>query len=248
MRESHKERPHFNITDDVDLVEYRTISPLAVVAFVLSLLTPVAFLSSVLLLFPLIVVLVSGIALWRIKSRAPVFLGKKLAGFALFLSLAVAVAAPCDWFVYRMILRREARAFGELFIDYVRRGEPQKAYQLTLAPGLRRSLDNVPLEEFSEKSARRALETFLGGDAVHAILTVGKNAEVRYYDTESQGEEGTADQVFQSYAVTYSSEGETKTFFVGLVLERKSEPKVGRSFWYVTRQTAPVHPKALSRS
>ena len=64
--------------------------------------------------------------------------GRNPHGVRLFL---FGTAAPTQWFGYRWLLRREARQFADAFFEFLRQGEPHKAYQLTLHPEYRQPLD-----------------------------------------------------------------------------------------------------------
>jgi len=250
MPQAFTDRPRFHTPEEPDVVEYRAISGLAVTALGLGLAASIAFSSPVAWIFPLIGVVVSLIALGRVEHHAPALLGRKAALAGLALSLLFGVAAPTSWLVYRWELRNEARRFGAFWFDFLLNNEPHKAFQLAESPQSRQPLDDAIWEFYPKGSeSRDRLERFLREPAVRTLLALGKRAMVRYYDTERQYRDPSGrEMVYQTYAVTFSSQRESTSFFVGLEMDRFRVPAMGRAYWRVINVSGGVKPTALGGS
>jgi hypothetical protein len=249
MREIHVQRPQLHAPDEPELVQYRSLSGLAMAGLLVGLLSWLAMLSPTLWVLPVAGLVINAIALRRLATSAVAMVGRKAALVGLLLSAAFAAAGPVQWTTYRWFMRNEARQFGLMWFDFLAGGEPHKAYEL-LAPALQRHpLDDDLWRQYPGNSrARRDLEIFVRRPSVAALLKLRGQAQVRYYDTEEQWQDRDGDWVYQTYAVTCPVQGEPTTFFVGLVLQRSFETSTGRAFWKVANTRDAVKPAALGGS
>jgi hypothetical protein len=211
------------------------------VAFGIALLSLSGWISWGMWFLSLIGVLVALIALRRIAHSDPPMLGRKLALAALFVSLVCAVGVAVEWHAYRLLIRQEAREFAEYWIDLQRQGDSTKAARLVRQPVIADGMANLTKTERAET----ALKVYCNRPEVRALLALGGQAQIRYYDTESQEHDGTSDSVKQVFAVTYTKEGKKTTFFLRLEMERKvpSDKPVG--VWVITSTESGIKPVAL---
>ena len=121
---------HSNADDEADLAGYRPVSTLAVLGLVVALLGPVAVIGPLLWAVPLVGIAINAIALWRISRPGAALVGRKAAHWGLAISLACCAAATSDWYLYRAMVRREARQFARQWFDYLCAGQPAKALRL----------------------------------------------------------------------------------------------------------------------
>jgi hypothetical protein len=247
MPDMQSERPHFRAPDEPDVLGYRAISGLALVALLAGLGSSIAMMTAPPgWVLPLGGIALSIAALRRVKRYAPVLLGRKAALVGLALSTVFLVAAPTAWFVYRWQVEKEARQFGALWFDYLRNNEPHKAVQLREHPTSRQPLDDLLWQFYPEHSESRGqLEGFVREKGIRTLLALGDRATVRYYDTESQEALDGRDAVHQVYAVTFQLGGEPTTFFIGLYMERIRVPAAGRAYWRLLNRADGMHPRAL---
>ncbi len=230
------DRPVLSTPDEADVAQYRAVCGLAVVGSIVGLLSFVAVFAPMLWIVPALGVVLGILALRRIARETPTLVGRKAALMGLALSLVFAVAAPTEFFYYRWLLRQEARQFAGYWFEYLLNKEPHKAHQLTDSAAGRQPLDEKLWEYYpTGAESREALEGYVARPVVRAILTLGNQAHVRFYNTESQSTENERDIVVQSFAVTFSSEGEPKTFFVRLVMERSQIAGKRKAGWRVVR-------------
>jgi hypothetical protein len=237
--------PDVHITDaqDTELAVYRALPGQAVLGLIFGLLSPVALIDPMLWAIPPLGVVFSGWALRRIKNNAPAMTGRKMALAGLTLSLLLAAAAPTDWLVYRRMVCNEAEQFAALWFRYVTQDEPQKAYQLTMAPQNRQPLDG-PLWAFYRNAprVRQELENYVKQPLVRTLLALGPKARVRFYETAGQARDNDNDRVDLLYAVTYDDAGETKSFFVLVRLERRKLTS-GNAGWRILGADGGVKPE-----
>ncbi len=220
--------PKFPLSDgqDVEMAAYRALSGLAVAGLICGLLSPLWLIDPMawVLPVPLLGLLLSVLALRRIRLSAPVLVGRRAAQVGLLLCLLSGTAAPSHWLCYRWAVRREARRFAQQWFDLLAHGQPGKAYQLTQHPTFRQPLDARTLEKlYAQRSpAREELDNYCNQGLISALLALGQRAQVRYYQTEGVAGSGQRDTVIQTYAVTYRDPetGEKKSFFVSLELLR----------------------------
>jgi hypothetical protein len=155
-------------------------------------------------------------------------------------------AAPVEFFRYRNKIDGEARQFGLLFFKYLRENAPHRAHQLTLQAHKRRPVHELFRESYPDGSeSQQQLLEFVARPEIRALLALGKDAEVRYFDTESQWSQQGNDVLDVVYAVTYRPEGEPTSFFINTRLVRVSSLGDDRSYWFVGKVVGGGKPGAL---
>jgi hypothetical protein len=75
---------------------------------------------------------------------------------------------------------------------------------------------------------------FVRDPVVRTLLALGDRATVRLYEVRSAVSEGDLGGVHYIYTVTYpDKDGQKKTFFVSVLMERKPTPKSDLNPWRV---------------
>jgi hypothetical protein len=246
-REVYQSKMH--LPEEADVVTYHAVSGLAIAGLVLGLLAPLALVSQAAWVLAIAGVLVNVAALRRIAAGAPALVGRKAALVGLTLSAIFFAYVPAGWVSYRRLVREEARQSAAIWFDYLRTGQPHKAYELTLNPVSRDRLDDTLWELFPEETEERiALERFVRTPVIRTLVALRDRATVRFYDTESQWADGEADHVYQTYAVTFPESDGLKTFFIGLVLDRSANARTRHAYWQIGRFIGGVQPKWLGGS
>jgi hypothetical protein len=231
MSETSPPHPRLTHPEDAEIARYRAVSSAAVVGLILGLLSPLALVDPLLWLVPAIAIAVSALALRRIARRRPALIGRRAALAGLLLSMLLGVAALSDWFGYRWFVRCEAVRFADLWFVQLADDQPQRAYQLTLGPRARQPWDEKLWEAYRQSPRWRGdLEYYVSQPLVRALLALGHQAKVRYYQSAAQAKTDWGDSVSLIYAVTYEEDGGKKTFFVRLELERLQDDLGGSNF------------------
>lgn len=230
---------------EADLASYRQLSRLAVLGLVLGVAGSLAIAFLHLWLLPAIGAVVSAVAVWRITASPDLFSGRRLAIIGLFLSLFFCAAALSTTFSRQWWLRHDARQVAELWFSLLAAGEPEKAHQLELDPHNRQSLRSNLWEFYRNTPGdAAALRRFVDDPLVHLLLALGDWATVRYWGTEDDlvDRSAEAEYIVQIYSVTYGNPSERRTFFVRTVLKRMRNADTGAIHWKLYHREGGIHP------
>lgn len=235
---------------DLEQIEYRTLTPLAVVGLILGLCSPLAFLSTLLVIVPLLGIVVSLAALRRIASSDGSVIGRPAAVVGLVLSTICASAIPAQAAGMRWLMNRQAQPIAKQWFDLLAEGNPHEALELKSPPQERRLLGSALPEYYaSDETAYKTLQDFVNDPrdpTVHTLLALGDKATVRYYDDAGFGRmrDGRV-QIAQIYAVTFPDPENEKptTFFVQLALEKYPAIDDFPGGWRVLESKGGVRPE-----
>ncbi len=126
------EKPH----SADELGNYRALSTSAVVALVLGLLSPVAFVAPLMLLVPLMATVVAWWALAKIKGSQGGLSGARLAYGGLVLAVVFGVASVTRVQVRIEILRRQADHTARLWMSLLTQEHAEEALSLMTTPAI----------------------------------------------------------------------------------------------------------------
>ncbi|MBL9124293.1 MAG: hypothetical protein JNG90_11720 [Planctomycetaceae bacterium] len=223
-----------------------SVSALAVVALVVGVLSFLAFVNPVMWFVPLLGLGISLVAIWRVNQYWPELAGGALAWAGLGLALLAGVAAPTQNLVRTSIAAYEAQQYADLFFEYLRKDEPQHAFQMTLESEVRQPFDERLWEKYRASGERtKALREFVDEPTVRALLALGDRAQVRYYERERHERRAAQELFMNVYAVTWTDDaGQKRSFFVRLALVRRRDTN-GEMGWYA-RIGGPIRPPAFA--
>lgn len=230
------------VFSDEPVLEVASVSQLAVVGFILSLLSALAPIHPVLWALPVVAIVVDLWALARINHYWPELAGRPLAWAGLSLAIVFGVAGPAHVFGRQWLFDLEAQRFAAAFFDYLRDDQPQLAHQLTLEPEVRQPFDGQLWAKYRASSPRlEALEEFTAAPVIRALLALGPRATVRYYGDERYQRSQNQEVAYRLYSVTYlDDDGRRRSFFVRLILIRRLDEE-GVYSWYA-RVDGPIEP------
>lgn len=233
---------------DIELVEqYRSVSAPAIIGLIFGLLSFLALVGPAGWIIPPVAAAVCGIAIWRIRKSAAQMVGQPAAVIGLLLAVLCAAAAVSQWYSYRWIIEHQARGIADSWFALLADDQPLKAHQLTVVPAERKSLDGFLLDAYKHSKQRReSLDDFLGNATVHALLTLGRKADVRFYKCgEISGQSG-KENIYEIYSVTFPEDGgRKKTFFVSVLLRRFPPEKAEAINWAVANIRGGIKPPWL---
>jgi hypothetical protein len=256
---SASERPVSYLSSDAQeeaLVRYRRPSVLAIAGLVLGLLSFTALYEE--WLYGLALAgLGCSLAALRALAKDKNLLGHKAAWAGLVLSWFWIAAAPAHWLLMRHLLRKEAQQVAQLWFDLLRRGEPHKAYQLTLHPQSRHPLDESLWDYYRQNPRQHALLWEYVGNGqprpfqsegphlVRTLLALGEKAEIHYVGAEGQRRQDSSDEVLLVYAVGFPLRGQKTTFFVGLDMKRHLLQANQKASWQIVHAKGGISPRIL---
>lgn len=150
-------------SSDEPEVAYRPISSMAVVSFILAVLSGLAFATPIFWFIPVIGLIVSAMTSSRLEQARREYAGQVLAKAAVAISLCCLVAAPTQHLLTRLIITREARQqLGDRYIDLLLTNRAKEAFVLTLPPPNRAGRESNPDELIVR--AGQGYREFLNGD------------------------------------------------------------------------------------
>jgi len=232
----------FTAAPEVEDTEYQALSGLAVIGFLFGLASCVALVHPGLAFLAGAALLCGVAALIRIAGNPSDIVGRGWAVAAIMLAVFWGSAAIAKEVTYRQLLEAEAQPFAMLWFDLLKNGAPEKALELQTNPSRRSKLDSTLLDYYLDDEHRyESLSGFVNGPEVRALLKLGRDATVRYYDTEYVG----PTEISQVYAVTYDDEGTKKSFFVVLTLKKHILADGQNVAWAIQSNHGPFVPEAF---
>ena len=248
--------------------DYRAISPAAVGSLLLGLLSPLALVGLLLWVIPALGIALAAIAIRAIRQSNGGVTGTRTAYAGLALCTFFAAAGPVKTASSTHYLGEASRPIVEAWFEFLRRGEPHKALQLTLPETQRRALNDLLWDHYrSSKENRQELVKFVASPVPRFVLEYGDQCQVRFYETAGVATGSPSDTIELVYAVTYldgatekpghgakagrePSDAETgamsqrKTVFVLVAVERRQLPS-GEISWRVARNNGGFRPASL---
>jgi hypothetical protein len=164
---------------------YHSVSALAVVALVIGLLSPLAFVHPLLWALPLAGCALAAAAMVRIDRSAGALIGRKAAIAGLVLSLFCGLGALTQAATRYLWLAHRAQRMAERFMEDLREGKTYAAHQLWARPQFRfpPGSDLKPLYA-DHPPATSDYEEFLKREVIGDLIALGEQAEVRHQKTE----------------------------------------------------------------
>lgn len=184
-----------------ELPTYRRLSGMALGALILGLASPLAMVSPVLWLVPVIAIAVAIRALYQVRAEPDVYSGSGFAWIGLVLAVVFLAAAPARTVSREEWLDTRSGLFAQQWIDYLRSGQSHKAHQLHTYESLRLPLDGRLADTYlRDEEMTREFHRFLAKPPVQALL--GSEPGTRVVTTEvAFGKSGRNDQVFRRYKI-----------------------------------------------
>jgi len=216
-----------------DIGDYRAVSRLAVAALMLGLASVLALITPVLWFLPVLASVLGFAALVRIKQNAATLIGRKAALIAIALGVTFAVAAPARAISRGVWLGARARSFAEVWLDFLRGGQPYHAHQLTQSTDERLPLDEDLPSKYKEPDLKEDFGEFTRRPVAASLLRWRDGAELTYLNSEITYSSQTEDVVVLRYLLADPDRQEPTTARITLL--RTVGPD-GKERWRVTNQ------------
>ena len=163
-----------------DRRDYQVINGWSVVALILALLSSSALLLPFFLVFSLLAIIMSLVALSKIQREPHLFMGRRLAIFSLVMAVIVGgwTISRQQFFQAHMFAAAESNL--NKWFQLIKEGKHEEAHQLTLLAGMRTS-GRMTLREYyqNEKRVRQEMQTFFSESPMRQIIKLGENWSVR---------------------------------------------------------------------
>lgn len=221
------------IDSEPALPDYRPISSLALVGFLIGCASILAYSHRVMWLVPWVAVVVNAMALRRIAAESGQMIGRRGALFGLGLGLICGIGAPLQHVAYRHQLRADAINIAEQWLRAVRDDKPEVAHQLNMAPISRFPLDDQLIQRYPPELLD-VLHNYAERPTVQLLLKLGKRPRVRYYKNDKVWFDHFGEYVADDYALTLDEGGRRYTFFVKISCARVYNPALETWQWRVS--------------
>ncbi len=86
-----------------------------------------------------------------------------------------------------------------------------------------------------QTDAKQTIKQFVAGRVVRNLLALGRDAQVRYYETEAHQITTYRATMVQLYAVTFERDGKPTTFFVRLIMQKHLRTPFSSGGWWIVR-------------
>ncbi len=216
--------------------DYQSLSALAVIGFLASLPSPIAFHSTTAAIVPIFAAILNAAALVRIAQFRPTPKGKPLAVMGLCICLFCAGAGITFNSGREAALVEQARYVADQWFDAARQEDFAKLHQLSLKPDVREP-DPSPehLAELYDKMEQksRELESYVEVEPIPTLGRLKDGVEIKYHSIAKQSIGRSYDRFQFVYLLRFMEDGEKKEGFVALVLKRWREHENLESGWYV---------------
>ena len=192
-----------------EMGDYQAISALAVASLLVGAASATAIIGAPLWIVPLVGILLSWLALFRIDRSAGTLSGRPLALAGLGLAVCFGAAGIADYFYSQRLVARDAQQVANRWFLALAQGEPELAHQWTRPIGGRAGLvDPQLLKNYYEedKERRDALAAFVGQKPIATLLRLGARAHVEL-DSTTGIDVPMAGFVTQVYRVTSDEAG-----------------------------------------
>jgi hypothetical protein len=177
----HDDPAQLSAAEEADLVRYGAISPFALGALALGLLSITVLTSLLAIPVPLVAVILALIALRQIHKSDGAIVGGWVALLGLALALVFASTAIARLASREYLIRGQARQFADQWLELVRLGKLHQAHQLHLLPA-ERQLPDTKLAAFynNSEAARGQFTSFYNTKPLRLIVDAPPAAELRF--------------------------------------------------------------------
>ena len=232
------------------LAEYGEVSKLAVVSGVVSVLS-----LGTLLWTPFILVSVVGLVLAMIAALAIRFsavrqLGSAVVTVALALTSFSAVFGLARLRAYDQLLFNQTRVQSEQWLNQIRDGELDAAFQARIPQMARRQQDQTWEEYYANNATARDGRTqFYQTSPFKELREHGRRGKLRLVENVSIESLGADEHVVtQRFEFTYSDRGQTHTLSLQLAFKRRYIERFRQCHWEWNTEIPVLAPEAAPRS
>lgn len=222
-------KPGISTPDPV--AAYRPVSAMAVICFVLSLFSPLAFAHPWFWGIPPFVFLISLFVSRGLERAKEEYAGQLLAKAAIFLSLISGVGSVTRYTIERTILTREARQVANEYLDDILTNRLKQAFALTLPPFRRANMET----DYDQLIVRNGdnYRKFLVNRDVELLAGVAAETEVTFVETGLYDYDKGFTQVGLEYRLKIDDKG---TYKLGMLVSGgvSSEGEWSGRQWYVS--------------
>lgn len=162
-----------------DIVEYGRFSGWALAALLLGVLSATAIVAPLLWSIPVLALVISLIAMKKIKTSEGRLTGWRVALLGLLLAVFFGMAGPVHTASRRYLIETRAAHFAAKFMQLLQQHQPLEAFQLTRPAAARTPLTPGQTDPYAkDPAAKKAYGEFLDLALVKMLLDAGQQAKI----------------------------------------------------------------------
>jgi hypothetical protein len=228
---------------DPDLAAYRPVSGWGIAALVVGLASAAALAHPLLWCVPLLGLGLSIVALRRIERSQVKVLGRSAALAGLAFSLIYGIAAPARLLSHEHWLAARAERLSDELLDLLRAQQRDAAFALTRQSAERQQPRHpTPPGEKPEAEPPNVRETFLSGNPVARLLTLGPDARIEHLRTDVLPREDVRQTVTVLYEVHAPEEHGLEPLRVLIYADQVFDGD-GNERWWISSVGTPPPPR-----
>lgn len=218
-----------------DRRDYRVINGWSVVAMILALLSSAALLLPIFWGVPLLAIIVSLVALSKIKREPHLYMGRRLAIVSLVAALILGGWSTSRHYFFRLHMYAAAENNLNNWFELIKQGKQEEVHQLSLLPGMR-AMGKTTLSEYyqNEKRVRQEMQKFFSGSPMRQIIKLGPGSSLRLIQNRNVRITDDAGLlVYQRFMIEYSQDGQPVALPVEIKSSRIFDKYTRSSHWTV---------------
>ena len=215
------------------VAEYGEVSRLAVIAAVCSVASLGTVFWTPFLLLSMVGFVLAVVALLVIRVSSLRLVGGGLATGALALTSFSSTYGIARNVAYDQLLYSEARVQAEKWMNLVRDGHVDEAFQVRI-PKMARRRKGQTWEEYyaSNQTAREGLDEFYRRSPFKELREHGHRGQLRFVGNVSLKKFGADEQlVVQKFEFTYQEQGQTRSLAMQIALKRRYHERFSHCHW-----------------
>lgn len=239
LKRMRNDQIKFSSREEESLVEYSTISILAIIGLLLGVASALAMVGPVLWIVPPLAVVVSTIA-WRRIADSPGLTGRNVAMMGIALAIFFGTAAPARMVSRKTILYRHARPIATAWFQLLAKKDLQAAHQWTLSQSQRQNPD-LPLAQFydGDHHADEARDNFFKRPHISKVAEMAPTSRLEFVKNHDQFGDDRGEYIVQLFRLRDERDGQERTLETLLVLQRSVRKTTGEISWQVTNLKDP---------
>lgn len=213
-------------------VDYGANSICAILAAVLAIPSLLALSSPVFALFGIVAVVLAVVALVSIARSEELIRGRKIALVALAIGTFMTALAVTHVITRRYGIYKQAQAVTQEWLDNIRDGKLDEAYQARVPEGERKPF-KMSFDEYYRMFEQHAyrVQSFAAGSPLRELAQFGRKGDLRFIRTVGMKTENLDEFITQRYTYSFEDAGQRHTLPITVVVVRQYYASTKNCIW-----------------
>jgi hypothetical protein len=220
-------------SENLALPNYKTISPWAIAAFLIGLAAPLALVSLLLWVVPLLGVALGVNALRSIRLNREQFSGDGLAWCGLFLSLFMLVYVPARMTLRNRELQTHAAVLSDKVLELIQQQQLHEVHQLVTRQFISRDRNRPLVDYYSEDPKNlEVFQRFIDGEGIKKINECKGDFKYQRELIETFVGDTNSDNFLVRYRIQPGEQQHQASFPLWITVERQRDLATGEITWW----------------